>query len=303
MTTLVKEDAPGLTNGIERLAKFFEGRASRPGLLARRALGREQASDPGLRDRPVRELRGETRLDGSIGGAVVPTIWRAIELIELGHDGDQAGTIRVIGWILKLQEQAGAYGEDCTDQRHAHKVCEHYVGGFFSPAPPTQRLSPVTLPIGNVYRSETAARFATSCLALKAALMAGYERRPGIQKHLESLVRLQEEFTDWQEYFAPDMIVAALGALAMAPPPYRDVLPKATAFVAGHQQEDGTWTNADLFHTLDALVSAGTPEARGAVRKAVPFLLKRQRPDGSFGTTAQEERALVALRALLWVRS
>ncbi len=99
------------------------------------------------------------------------------------------------------------------------------------------------------------------------------------------------------------MIIAALGALAMAPPPYRDVLPKATASVAGHQQEDGTWPNADLFHTLDALVAAGTPEARGAVRRAVPFLLKRQRPDGTFGTTAQEERAFVALRALLWARS
>jgi hypothetical protein len=303
MTTLVKEDAPGLNGGIERLSKFFENRASRPGLLARRALNREQKTDQGLRKRLVQELRGETRLDGSVGGAVVPTIWRVIELIQLGHGDDQAGTIRVMGWVLTLQELPGAYGEGCTDQRHAHKVCEHYVGGFFSPAPPTQRLSPVTLPIGNVYRSESAARFATSCLALRAALMAGFERRPGVQRHMASLVQLQDEFTDWHDYFAPDMIIAALSALAMAPPPYREALPNAAAFIARHQQKDGAWPNADLFHTLDALVAAGTPEARRAVRKAVPLLLKRQRPDGAFGAAAQEERALVALRALLWVRS
>jgi hypothetical protein len=40
--------------------------------------------------------------------------------------------------------------------------------------------------------------------------------------------------------------------------------------------------------------------AQEAVRRAVPALLSRQRLDGSFGTTAQQERALIALRALLW---
>ena len=257
MTTLIREEASGLTNGIERLAQFFATRATRQGLLARRALKQEQPSDAGLRDRLVKELRGETRLDGSLGGAVVPTIWRAIELMELGHGGDQAGTIRVMGWVLNLQEQPGAYGEGCSEQRHARKVCEHHIGGFFSAAPPTQRLAPVTLPIGNAYRSESAARFATSCLALRAALMAGYEQRPAVQQHLESLVALQDEFTEWQDYFTPDMILAALGALTLAPPPYRDVLPRATAFVAANQAEDGTWPKADLFHALDVLTAVG----------------------------------------------
>jgi hypothetical protein len=36
------------------------------------------------------------------------------------------------------------------------------------------------------------------------------------------------------------------------------------------------------------------------VRRAVPALLARQRIDGSFGPTAQQERALIALRALIW---
>lgn len=303
MVTTVKQEIPGLSNGIGRLSGFFENRTTRPGLLARRALGRLTDSDHGLRDRLIREMRGETRLDGSFGGAAVPTIWRVIELMELGHHDDQAGVIRVIGWVLNLQEQPGAFGEGCTDQRHRNKVCEHFIGGFFSAAPPNERLSPVSLPSGKVFRSEGAARFAISCLALRAALMAGNESRPAIQRHLESLAVLRETWTSWDGYFAPDAIVSALGALAVAPPPFRDLLPDLTGFIAQHQSADGTWPDADLFHVLDALVAAGTLSAKLAVCQAVPALLEHQRADGGFGSTAPEERALIGLRALLWART
>ena len=40
---------------------------------------------------------------------------------------------------------------------------------------------------------------------------------------------------------------------------------------------------------------------RAILRRAVAALLARQRTDGSFGSTAQQERALIALRALIWV--
>lgn len=303
MVATVEQDLPGLSSGIGRLATFFENRATRPGLIARRALGRLTNSDLGLHDRLIREMRGETRLDGSVGGATVPTIWRAIELMELGHQSDQAGVIRVMGWILNLQERPGAFGEDCADQRHANKVCQHFIGGFFSAAPPNERLSPVSLPSGKVFRSEGAARFAVSCLALRAALMAGNERRAGIQRHLESLVVLRETWTSWDGYFAPDAIVSALSALAVAPPPFRDILPDLTGFIAEHQSADGTWPHADLFHVLEALLLAGTLKAKLAVCQAVPALLAIQHPEGGFGNTAMEERALIGLRALLWART
>jgi len=54
---------------------------------------------------------------------------------------------------------------------------------------------------------------------------------------------------------------------------------------------------------VDQLVAAGTAKAKFAVCRAVPALLERQRDDGTFGTTAREERALVGLRALLWART
>ncbi len=287
---------------LERLAAFFAGERTRQGILARELLGQSLADDATLADRVVRELRAETRIDGSVGGAFLPTVWRANELMDLGHLGDQVGTVRVVGWILAQQEKPGAYGEGCSEDRHPHRVCSHYIGGFFSPAPPTERVAPITLPDGKVFRAEGAARFALSCLALRTVLRARHEDRPAVDRHVRSLVLLQDSWTDWDGYFAPDLIVSALGPLSLVSPPYREVLPRAARFVADHQAEDGTWPNADFFHVLDALVMTGTPAGREALRRAAPALIAMQRPDGSFSGVAQQERALIGLRALLATR-
>ncbi len=287
---------------LERLAAFFAGERTRQGILARELLGQSLADDATLADRVVRELRAETRIDGSVGGAFLPTVWRANELMDLGHLGDQVGTVRVVGWILAQQEKPGAYGEGCSEDRHPHRVCSHYIGGFFSPAPPTERVAPITLPNGKVFRAEGAARFALSCLALRTVLRARHEDRPAVDRHVRSLVLLQDSWTDWDGYFAPDLIVSALGPLSLVSPPYREVLPRAARFIADHQAEDGTWPNADFFHVLDALVMTGTPAGREAIRRAAPTLIAMQRPDGSFSGVAQQERALIGLRALLATR-
>jgi hypothetical protein len=96
------------------------------------------------------------------------------------------------------------------------------------------------------------------------------------------------------------VIVAGIHTLALAPPPYRALLPQLGSMLAAHQADDGTWPKADLFYTLETLVTLGTPETHDTVRRAVPALLGRQRIDGGFGPTAQQERSLIALRALIW---
>lgn len=292
---------PGsVQEGIERLRLYFAEVSTRQGVLARQALGQAAPGDDVLSGRLVDDMRAETRMDGSIAGAVVPTIWRAHELLDLGCGSDHAGTVRVMGWVLGLQSRPGAFSEGCSPPRHAHRACQHFISGFFSPAPPVQRFAPVMFPNGKVFRGEPAARFAISCLALRAALRGRLEQRPGVEQHLLSLLQLQEQWDDWHGYFAPDAIVAGIHALAFAGGPHRELLPKLARMVAANQAEDGTWTNADLFHILDALLALGTKEAQLAVRRAVPAVLARQRIDGSFGSAAQQERALIALRALLW---
>jgi hypothetical protein len=288
---------------VDRLRLYFAPAATRQGVLARKALGEAAPDDARLTLQLIKEMAAETRGDGSVAGAVVPTIWRAHELLDLAGEADETGALRVIDWVLELQSKPGAFSHGCSAPRHAHRACEHFIAGFFSPAPPEHRLAPVMLPNGKVFRAESAARFAISCLALRAALRGRLEQRPSVEQHLTSLIQLQEQWEEWDGYFAADAIVAGIHALAFASPSNRTTLPKLAAAIAANQAEDGTWPTADLFHTLETLTAIGTIEAHAAVRRAVPALLARQRIDGSFGATAQQERALIALRSLLWAEN
>jgi hypothetical protein len=94
--------------------------------------------------------------------------------------------------------------------------------------------------------------------------------------------------------------VAGLHALAVAGPEYRDIVHRLVALVTSNHGVTGEWPSADLFQVLEALLAAGTLEAQVTVRRSGTALMARQRPDGTFGTMAQQERALIGLRALLW---
>jgi hypothetical protein len=289
----------GVAEGIDRLRLYFAPAETRQGILARRALGEPARDDDALSGRLVAKMQADIRRDGSISGGVVATIWRAHELLDLGTGANDPGWMQIMNWVLALQGKPGAFSQGCTPARHSYRSCEHFVSAFFSPGPPEQRIAPIMLPNGKVYRGEPAARFAISCMALRAALRGNLEREP-IEQHLRSLLLLEQQWHDWSGYFAPDVIVAGIHTLALAPPPHRTILPQLGAMLAAHQAEDGTWPKADLFYTLETLVALGTPEAHATVRRAVPALLGRQRIDGGFGPTAPQERSLIALRALIW---
>jgi hypothetical protein len=284
---------------IQRLVLYFASESSRQAYLARQALGRPLPGDPQLAGRLRQELAAGIRADGTVSGGAVQTIWRVHELLDLGQSEDSTAITRSLGWMFQQQDRPGAFHDGCDRIRHARRLCQHYLAGFFSPAPPTQRLAPVTLPTGKVFRVEPAARFAISCLALRAALRVGEGERPAIRRHLQSLAQISEQWTEWNGYFAPDVMVAGLHALAAAGDRYREVVRRLVDLVTGNQGVEGDWPLADLFQVLDALLAADTPEAQVTVRRAATALAARQRADGTFGIRTQQERALIGLRALL----
>jgi hypothetical protein len=293
---------PGRQRGgglIEHLGLFFAVEASRQGVLARRALGSEDR-EVELVSRLLHGLETEIRADGTVGGAVVHSIWRVHELLDLGRGGGEPAVQRATTWLLGLQGKPGGFGDGCDKPRHAQRICEHYVRGFFAPAPPEQRLAPITLPNGKVFRVEPAARFAISCLALRGALRTGHEDRPAVEQHVASLAGLAEQWTGWSGFFAPDVIVAGTHALALAGPAHQPTVERLVKLIAEHQAPDGTWPNADLFHILEMLRATQDPEAKAVIQRTRPALASRQRADGTFGSPALQERALIALRALLW---
>lgn len=242
------------------------------------------------------------RADGSLAGATLPTIWTALELFDL--DAGAEVLRRMLAWVSDLQGKPGAFHEGCTAARHSRRVCEHFLGGFYSPAPPTQRVSPITLPNGKVYRTEPQARFALSCLALRLMLRAGRSGQPGVRKHLASFGHLQREWERWGDYLAPDLMFTALQALGSAPADIPDsgLIAGMVQVAQDRQLADGTWPGADLFLALDALADAPGEEARQVLARAAAALLTRQRQDGGFGGAAQDERALIGLRAVLRLR-
>ena len=285
---------------LERLTLYFGLMPTRQGILARAALGTPGAGDAALVQELADGMSAELRPDGTIMGGAVPTIWRAHELLDLGRGAADPTLATLLAWLMGRQGLPGAYGEGCDKARHAQRVCDHWVRGFFSLAPTEVRMAPITLPNGKAFRVESAARFAISCLGLRAAFRAGLGDRPGTQQHLESLRLLAEQWTGWNGSIVPDTMVAGLHALALGGPTAQADVERLVGMIAAHQAPDGLWPNADLFATLEALHATGLEAARTAVGRALPALAERQRADGTFGAMAQQERALIALRAFRW---
>ena len=251
-------------NAFENAARFFGDRQSRQAVLARQLAGRTLPDDDKLGEILANERRAASRADGSVGGSLVATSRAALEMMDLGSDWLQGGLDRLLGWVLTQLE-----GDHPTD-------------------PP-----PVTLPSGVVFTDPDHATLAARWLGLRALVRARRGDRPGVAKLMHELAEAKG-----RQPPTLDLSAAALGALALAPPEQRHHLDGLIARIARAQDGSGDWHEADLLHVLDALLVAGIRPARVVVVKAVPALLERQRPDGSFDAAANEERALIGMRAL-----
>jgi len=298
--------APGGTNvtavmsrSLDRLAEYFRPRKTRPGVLARRLLKIEAPDEDVLVEHLVRERRRYTRMDGSSQGSFVRTAWATWELLQLDSPPDHSGVVRTVGYLIPRQDQPGRHwGEGCAPDRHERRECQHYLNGFFSAATADEALAPLRFPSGVELADEAGARFAASCFALRSVLRAGEDRRTAVRRHLESLLHLPDL---WEQAgrWSTDLALFAIGALAFAPLDLRERAGAALDAVASRQGRDGNWPEASAFHAADMLLSVPRAEARRVVVRTAPALWAALEQDGLTDGDEQEERALIALRALL----
>lgn len=287
---------PDVREAINRVGEYFRCRETKAGVVARRVLGRPAPGDAELTEHLVRQRRRKTRMDGSVEGSLLRTAWTVIELMDLGCAADHAAVVRTVGFVTGTQDRSGHFGEGCSEERHARRLCRHYLGGFFSAGSWDEVVAPLAFPTGVVVHGEPQARFAVSCFALRAVLRAGEDRRTAVRRHVESLLSLDSLWSESDPTWTRDLTFFALGALAHAPIDLRERIADLAAAVAERTELDGGWTGTHLFHALDMLIGFATPAARDAARRAAPLLCTLQRADGAFDD--DEEASLVALRAL-----
>ena len=252
-----------LTSALKGLEAALLDRATRPGLLVRRLAGRELPDDPKLAELIRGEREATTQMDGSIGESLMDTAWAAWEMMDVGADIVSAQLTRLVGWVVGALEGSVATGAAV----------------------------PLSLPNGAVLANFEDALFAARCLGLRTVMRARADGRPIIEHQVAELAASDG---------APNLtlVVCTLGAMALAPPPHHTQVDAWVTRMGDAQGTDGTWTGADLFHALDGLLLAGTRAARALVVRATPALLGLPLPEGDFLDSSDEERALIAYRAL-----
>lgn len=288
---------------IERVGAFFTERPTRPAYVARGLLNMRRADDEKLAHALVRERRARQRTDGSVSGDLVATAWFVWELLDLDMAISSPPVTRAVKWMMARQDKDGAWLPHQPSKRAPADPRYAAMGGFFSYRTSGRTVSKLALPSGAAITSDSGSRFLASCFALRSVLRAGLGSDTLVRRHVGSVLALPRLWDTWGGQWNPTLMVAALGAIAWSPEPFRNQLPILAEHVALNQKPDGSWRNLDMLLAVEALVDVPLPQARESVALAAPKLAKLQTHNGSLGTgSAAEERTLVALRAWLVAR-
>lgn len=301
-----------LNRALERTAEFLKRRSGAVALIARAEIGRASDDDQAEGKRLIRSVLDEQSPDGSFDGDLARTAQTLMEMREIARAAGlgevDPGIGRALDWLRSRQGQPGRWSDGCSDERHAAGLCHHFLGGFFSPAPPDAALEPLTMSCGVTLDADGDIRFVSSCLAL-SALWRWDAHAPDAGLHLDGVQRALAQATPPVVELSPETMLEGLGTLLDAPVASDAATETAVRHLedlATRQLGDGSWTNVDVFHALDVLLRAAarrlvTVAATGALDRSARLLASAQQPDGSWGSEAADRRALLGWRAMRWV--
>ncbi len=279
-------------------------------------IGRAEAGLPEREDgdaaRWVRRIVHLQSADGSWDGELTATAKALLTVRELmdarGLRERAPGIGRALDWLQARRRVPGAWTDGCSPDRHRLGICHHFMGGFFSPAPPAVPVEAV-LRTGAAARSPREARFLASATALRSLL--AWRHSPGTDSrlHLQGLRHVVHRWSEPIPELSPAGLLAAVHALlGSTEPEDRAAAEHGLGIVAGRQRGDGSWVGADPFQALEVFLSAEvegvcTDACHQAIWHATRLLVSTRNTDGHWGTDAAERRVLIACRALRSVAS
>ncbi len=282
-----------IQDAVDRGRDWLGERRDYYGYLARREASR---GAPEL----ARHLRGDLLAkqdpDGSWGNrdlaASAEALWW---LLDLGLTAGSVPLVRGLDWIYDRREAEGAYGSGCTPAKHAQKLCEHYLSGFFSPGP-SDEPQQLTLQNGQAVTSDVGARLLVSSRALRSALRAN----PGDPRSGQSVAGLRglPLYLDYGGIFAPALLVGALQALAWADGPHSSELTAGLETLSTAQDPDGTWPKVEFFFVLETLLEVKHPLSAQMLKRGLPRLLETQLKNGSWGRRHTAAQTWIAVKVL-----
>jgi hypothetical protein len=256
----------------------------------------------------IARILAEQGSDGSWGEDL---LWTAEALLTVRELRSAASVIeqdpgigRAHDWIRARRGVPGTWADGCTPARHEQGLCHHYIGGFFSPAPPDLAYEEARLRCGARLVGDAEVRLAGSVAALRCVLGDGRSGRDD-RLHLSALRRLVRVWDDGPpEGLSTGALLSAILALVeSAEPEDRETAEWGLRLVGGKQRGDGSWVETDAFQALDAMGAAAAAEIatermQRALWHGARLLIASQQKDGSWGPDHGTRRALIAWRTL-----
>lgn len=282
-----------IQDAIDRARDWLSQRRDYYGYLSRRDSGR---GAPELAGHLRGDLLAHQGRDGSWAeghvAATADAIWR---LLDFGMTSNSRQILQAIHWLYGRRDAPGAFSSGCTPARHDAGICEHFIGGFFSPASPEESLE-ITLDNGQTVNSDVGARLLISERTLRSLLRAGAnDPRTG-----DSVTGLRSLpiYLEYGGSFTPAVLVGALQSLGWVQGPRPSELDAGLEVLAAAQDKDGIWPNVEFFFVLETLLEVEHPLTRKMLRRAVPRLLETQHKYGAWGRNYVAPQTWIAARVL-----
>ena len=287
-----------IQDSIDRARDWLGQRRDYYGFLSRRDSGR---GAPELAGHLRGDLLAHQGRDGSWGegnvAATADAIWR---LLDFGMISNSRQILQAIHWLYGRRDAPGAFSSGCTPARHDARICEHFIGGFFSPGPLEESLE-ISLDNGQTVNSDVGARLLISERTLRTLLRAG-PKDPRTGSSVTGL-RSLPIYLEYGGSFTPAVLVGALQSLGWVQGPPPSELEAGLEVLAAAQDKDGTWPNVEFFFVLEMLLEVAHPLTRKMLRRAVPRLLETQHKYGAWGRNYVAPQTWIAARVLELVLS